>query len=72
MISFVFLLSSCAFFYLGNKAFNISIKFRKQTDPPSDFNEVENSQLFLLSILLLIAGCGLFFLFVKTVMPLLF
>lgn len=66
MTDILFLFASLLFFYFGNKAFNMSLGNKKETDPPTNFNEVENPQIMMISFVLLLAGGWLFYLFFKT------
>ncbi len=44
----------------------MSLGNKKETDPPTNFNEVENPQIMMISFVLLLAGGWLFYLFFKT------
>lgn len=66
MTDILLLAISIAFLYLGNKAFNVSMENMKQTDPPSDFSEVGNPKLLAISFGLVLFGCWLFYLFIKS------
>ena len=60
MTDLVLLSLSIILFHLGNKAFNMSTKFKKQTDPPSDYNQIDNPKLFLVGVSLMTLGCIVF------------
>jgi hypothetical protein len=68
MTDFLLLIFSMTLIFLGNKAFNISTKNIKQTDPPSDFSQVEKPELLVVGFALFLAGCWVFWLFLKTQM----
>jgi len=68
MTDFFLFFFSMILLFLGNKAFNISTKSIKQTDPPSDFNQVEKPELLVVAIALFLVGSWVFWLFLKTQM----
>jgi hypothetical protein len=68
MTDFFLFAFSIMLLFLGNKAFNISTKNIKQTDPPSDFGQIKKPELLAVSLGLFVAGCWVFWLFLKTQM----
>ncbi len=68
MTDFLLFFFSMALLFLANKTFNISTKKIKQTDPPSDFSQVEKPELLVVSLGFFVAGCWVFWLFLKTQM----
>jgi len=57
---------SIVFLFLGNRAFNLSMKNTKETDPPSDFTDIENPRLMAMSLVFFSLGCWIFYLFIRT------
>jgi len=66
MTDFLLFATAIVFLLLGNKVFNMSMTSKKETDPPSDFSEVDNPQLLAISFALFFFGCWVLYLFVKT------
>ena len=68
MTDFFLFAFSITLLFFANKAFNISTKNIEQTDPPSDFGQIEKPELLVVSLGLFVAGCWVFWLFLKTQM----